>query len=97
MTANGTYDITARTWTHIKVLYILIILLSAVALALFIVCFMMVLEVQRGLNSEMKLRQVSIACIHFLPLCVQKGVAKLLNSVLSKMLDLKLNHSFVTR
>lgn len=59
MTAGSeSYDATARTWTHIKVLYILVILLSAVALALFVVCFMMVLEVQRDLNSETQLRKV---------------------------------------
>ena len=59
--AMGRYEDTTRTWTHIKVLYILSILLSAVVLALFVVCFMMVLEVQRGLNSEVTLRKVCTA------------------------------------
>lgn len=77
MAGSGRYeDATARTWTHIKVLYILSILLSAVVLALFVVCFMMVLEVQRGLNDEVQLRKVTIADIstryhetRFCPIC----------------------------
>lgn len=58
--SGGRQEDTARTWTHIKVLYILCILLSAVVMALFIVCFMMIMEVQSGLNDEIKLRKVSL-------------------------------------
>jgi len=56
--STGHHEDAARTWTHIKVLYILSILLSAVVLALFVVCFIMVLEVQNGLSDEVKLRKV---------------------------------------
>jgi len=58
-TSSGNYHETSRTWTHIKVLYILNIVLAAVVLALFVVCFMMLLDVQRSHNNEVKLRKVS--------------------------------------
>ncbi|XP_067933097.1 uncharacterized protein [Watersipora subatra] len=50
-------DITTRTWTHIKVLYTLVCLLSAVTLALFVVCFMMLLEVRESIENEITVRQ----------------------------------------
>lgn len=56
---TGQYDESAKTWTHIKVLYALCILLAAIVLALFVVCFMMILEVQKEFNSEVQLRKVS--------------------------------------